>query len=147
RIQWFLTINGFLFTAVAVFGNQPGRDHFGYVLGAVGLLVCVSFGHVLKLGSKGWTRLADLWEKLRHRATSDFVEIGVYGHRSRGVWSKFGPWFLLPYIMAAGWAGVIWFFAEHREERPPGSYSPVVINKLEQEVQVFNTSTGTQKVP
>jgi hypothetical protein len=26
RIQWFLTLQGFLFTSVALYGDQPGRN-------------------------------------------------------------------------------------------------------------------------
>jgi len=157
RIQWFLTLNGFLFTAVALYGNQPGRNWFGTALTIVGLLVCYSFGIGLQIGGRGFRRLVDVWLDLHSKCQEDFHDVGVYGHLANGFQERnLAPWRALPYLMAIGWilvAVFVWFFPG---EHPPGSFTPVLIQETEKtirgetfkihRVEVYNTKTGEKKI-
>jgi hypothetical protein len=141
RIQWFLTINGFLFTAVAIFGNTPGRPWFGTIVGVVGLLTSISFYFALSIGRKGWTILVDRWNIIRARCTEPYTDIGVYGYRTRGLERYLMPWILLPWILSIGWLGVI-VFVWAVPPSPTSAFTPVVVEPGKQEVRVYDSRTG-----
>jgi hypothetical protein len=130
RIQWFLTLNGFLFTAVAVYGNQPGRNWFACIMAGVGLLTCLSFGVALSIGRSGFGRLESVWKAFYVRCEGHFNEVGVYGFRASSLQNFAAPWNALPKIMAIGWVAVIalawWKFSD---ESPSGSFTPAVAEK------------------
>lgn len=142
RIQWFLTLNGFLFTAVAIFGNQPGRDRFGTAIATVGLLTCVTFWVALKIGRGAFGRLVDLWGGYRARCTEPFNEVSVYGYLAHPVTAYLGPWLMLPYILGLG---ILWFVHTYPGTVPPGTYSTPVIEAGKQEVKPYDTRTGEAK--
>lgn len=128
RIQWFLTLNGFLFTAVALYGNQPGRDLFGWILAGVGLLVCFSFFIGLRIGGRGFKRLVRKWKEIKNIHSDGFVEIGVYGHLANGfLENNCAPWRALPVLMSAGWIAVAIFVWQYPGQNPAGTFSPIVI--------------------
>ena len=146
RIQWFLTINGFLFTAIAIFGNQPGRNYFGSALVFIAILTCVSFAKALAIGRKGWLQLAEKWEKLLARAPEGFDDVGVYGYRTSSKFENLTlPWCFLPWVMSLGWILVlliVWGFPGYR---PPGSYTPIAVESSKPDIRIFDTATGEPK--
>lgn len=157
RIQWFLTLNGFLFTAVALYGNQPGRNLFGTALAILGLLVCYSFGIGLQIGGRGFRRLVRIWQDLYSKCHEDFHEVGVYGHLAKGFREEYlAPWRALPFLMAFGWLLVLAFVWYFPGENPPGSYAPILIQETEKSVngetfkihrlEVLNTKTGEKEI-
>lgn len=157
RIQWFLTLNGFLFTAVALYGNQPGRNWFGTALAILGLLVCYSFGIGLQIGGRGFRRLVDIWQDLCSKCHEDFHEVGVYGHLANGFQEKnLAPWRALPLLMAIGWISVMVFVWSFKGEHPPGTFTPILIQEAEKtingetfkihRVEVLNTKTGEKVI-
>ncbi|HWY88241.1 MAG TPA: hypothetical protein VNX28_16135 [Gemmataceae bacterium] len=145
RIQWFLTISGFLFTAVALYGNQPGRNWFGTAVGIIGLLTCVSFEVALKIGRNAWIRMTNLWDEYRARCKDPFIEVGVYGYKATDREGLFAPWRWLPHFVGFGWLLIILFVWSFRDLRPPGSFSPVVVKPAEQDVRIFDTTTGEKR--
>jgi hypothetical protein len=106
RIQWFLTISGFLFTAVALSGNQPGRKVFGFVVAIIGLATCVSFEVALNIGRKAWERMTNLWDEYRARCSDPFAEVGVYGYKATDSEARGAPWRWLPIIVGLGWVAI-----------------------------------------
>jgi hypothetical protein len=130
RIQWFLTLNGFLFTAVALYGNQPGRNWFGWTMAGIGLLVCYSFSVGLRIGGQGFKRLVAKWKEIRNNHSDGFVEIGVYGHLADGfIENHFAPWRALPVLMATGWIVVAIFVWHYPGQNPTGTFSPILIQE------------------
>lgn len=145
RIQWFLTLSGFLFTAVAIYGNQPGRNWFGTVLAAVGLLTCISFGAILSLGRRGWKSTLRRWQTIRLQHKAPFHDVGVYGVHSKGFLTYLAPTRLLPWVMGLGWVGLVVFVWVYPGVNPPGSYSVVPYKPSEQQLKIVNTREGTLK--
>ncbi len=145
RIQWFLTISGFLFTAVALYGNQPHRNWFGTAVAIIGLFTCVSFDVALKIGRNAWLRMTNLWTEYRGRCKDHFVEIGVYGYHATDRESVFAPWRRLPHFVGVGWVLIVIFVWCFPGQRSPGTYSPISGPAAEQKVRVFDTATGEWK--
>lgn len=154
RIQWFLTLNGFLFTAVALYGNQPGRNWFGWTLAGVGLLVCFSFSVGLRIGGQGFKRLVGRWREVKSKHADGFVEIGVYGHLANGfLESHYAPWKALPILMAIGWIAVAIFVWRYPGQNPTGTFTPIVIQDQKDtqknpvtsstRISVYDTRIGT----
>jgi hypothetical protein len=142
RITWFLQINGFLFTAIAIFGSQPGRNVFGTIIGVTGICTCVSVGVALAVGRKAVHDLNSTWQNhLLDKEDEHFRDIGVFGALA-GWKGIFGPWHILPYIFGFSWCFVIFFVWQYSTTRSNGSYSPVVINTKEQQVQILDSATG-----
>lgn len=114
RIQWLLTINGFLLAATgAIFGKQgPEAAFLIDVFASVGIAVCVSFYFSLGIGRKGVGRLADMWEHYRelfyqNDEPSGCHQVGVLGWRSNPVASKLAPWYSLPFVFGFAWLSVL----------------------------------------
>ncbi len=154
RIQWFLTLNGFLFTAVALYGNQPGRNWFGWTLAGVGLLVCFSFFVGLQIGGRGFKRLVRRWKEIKNKHSDGFVEIGVYGHLANGFLENYcAPWKALPVLMATGWIAIAIFVWHFPGQNPTGTFSPIVIQEQKDSkkdpmtsrsrISVYDTRIGT----
>jgi hypothetical protein len=142
RIQWFLTLNGFLFTAVALYGNQPGRNYFGWVLAGLGLLVCSSFFVGLSIGGQGFKRLVRRWKMIKAMHSEGFEEVGVYGHLAKGfLENNLAPWKALPMLMAFGWIAVAIFVGYYPGQNPTGTYTPLII----QEQQAVNDGAPIKK--
>ena len=114
RIQWLLTINGFLLAATgAIIGKQgPEVALLIDVFASVGIAVCFSFYFSLGIGRKGVGRLADTWEHYRklfyqNDEPSGCHQIGVLGWRSNPVASKLAPWYSLPFVFGVAWFSVL----------------------------------------
>jgi hypothetical protein len=114
RIQWLLTINGFLLAATgAIIGKQGAEVALLIdVFASVGIAICFSFYFSLGIGRKGVGRLADMWEHYRklfyqNDEPSGCHQIGVLGWRSNPVASKLAPWHSLPFIFSLAWLSVL----------------------------------------
>jgi hypothetical protein len=125
RIQWFLTINGFLLLATATLKNKQSDDITRMLISiaVVGLLICISFWFSLGIGRRGVGRLADMWEHYRdlyyrHEQPTGCHQIGVLGWRSHKWASKAAPWFALPILFSAVW---IFLFFTHLTSKPIAS--------------------------
>jgi hypothetical protein len=164
RIQWFLTLQGFLFTSVALYGDQPGRNLFGYLIGIMGIGVCISFGVALRAGQKGFDNLVERWHKAYEAHRRDYYQAGVAGYISMNKWeNRLVPWVALPWILGFGWILICIFVFLHPGHDLPGTYTPVVLEKnqksatqhdhgmesesksSEKEIRVYNTRTGLRK--
>lgn len=164
RIQWFLTLQGFLFTSVALYGDQPGRKWFGYLISVMGIGVCISFGVALRAGQKGFNNLVERWHKAYEPHRRNYYQTGVAGYLSMKKWENLlVPWVALPWILGFGWLLICVFVSFHPGHDLPGSYAPVVLEKNQQsaagrsngtrsglksgdkEIRVYDTRTGQQK--
>ena len=164
RIQWFLTLQGFLFTSVALYGDQPGRNWFGYLIGIMGIGVCISFGVALRAGQKGFNNLVERWHKAYEPHRRDYYQTGVAGYLSMEKWeNQLVPWVALPWILGFGWLLICIFVFFHPGHDLPGTYVPIVLEKSQKsttergsnkkselkspdkEIRVYSTRTGLRK--
>lgn len=114
RIQWLLTINGFLLAATgAMIGKQGAEVSMLIdVFASVGIAVCFSFFFSLGIGRKGVGRLADMWEHYRelfyqNDEPSGCHQIGVLGWRSNPIAARLAPWYSLPFVFGLAWISVL----------------------------------------
>ena len=142
RIQWFLTITGFLLTGVVLFGPNLGRDVFCLMIGAIGIFVTRSFQVALGIGGKGVKRLSSLWEMYRKKGDGSYTEIGVFGYAASKLENASAPWKLLPLITYALWISVIIFGLLNPGYPPTGAYSANVVTNKDHRVILHDTRTG-----
>lgn len=143
RIQWFLTITGFLLTAVALYGPNAGRDIFCIVIAAIGILVTRSFQVALGIGGKGVRRLSCLWELYRMKAEDKkFPEVGVLGYSANLLENSGAPWKCLPLITYILWVSIVLFGLLNPGLAPSGSYSVNATTNQKQRFVVYDTRTG-----
>lgn len=114
RIQWFLTITGFLITAVFLAsGYVP--SFLVAILSVLGFIVSLSFGLSLKIGRKAVLNLKGQWEYYKGFAPPGFPEIGVVGSSASKGWNRLAPWSLLPPVLACFWL-LIAFASWHKPD-------------------------------
>lgn len=105
RIQWFLTINGFLITSIALYTGTFPKAWFTLIVSMAGLVIASSFWMSVRLGNSAVERLSLLWSDYRSKAEPGYHEIGVFGS-SASSWVIRGrllPWVALPWIFAGLW--------------------------------------------
>lgn len=103
RIQWFLTINGFLITAIFLSSRLAEKSILITLMALVGLAISLSFWLSLSTGRKAVGRLLSLWKDYRLRAIPTFNETGVIGSRLLDGWNYLAPWWALPPVLAVFW--------------------------------------------
>lgn len=159
RIQWFLTIQGFLFTAVALFGNNPGRRFFGLCIAITGIAVCLSFGMALQIGRKGFGSLVEQWKNAVKGHEQRFFQAGVFGYLAGERWETFlAPWRILPYIISFAWIGIIVFLWMFPGGNAAGTFVPVTVKTplaapaqhgkplpIAEKIQAFDTRDGIKR--
>lgn len=117
RIQWFLTINGFLLTATGITISSIGKTgveklYFVFTLAGVGILICFSFFFSLGIGRKGVGRLSKLWDHYsqlyyRDKNCASYYQIGVLGWIANPWSTRLSPWQSLPFIFFAAWISIL----------------------------------------
>jgi hypothetical protein len=142
RIQWFLTITGFLLTGVVLFGPNLGRESFCLMIGAIGIFVTRSFQIALGIGGKGVKRLSRLWEMYRIKGDGSYMEIGVFGYAASKLENAFAPWRFLPWITYALWISIIIFGLLNPGYPPTGAFSANVVTNKDHRVILHDTRIG-----
>jgi hypothetical protein len=134
RIQWFLTITGFLITAIFLSSRIAENSIFITLMALVGMAISLSFWLSLSTGRKAVGRLLALWNAYRVRAVPSFNETGVIGSRLIGGWNYLAPWWALPPILLIFWLAVMvnsCFAPEALMAPTPGTYVFLDKQKLE----------------
>jgi hypothetical protein len=160
RIQWFLTIIGFLITAIFLSSGFGAEGLPIVVLSAIGFLISLSFWLSLRVGLKAVENLVLLWDQYKHAvstaAPSPFL-VGVLGSRLKGKkWNRLMPWWILPPILMGFWifmACLAGIEPATIKATPSSTYVYIEPGKLppgltadekqcKDKIAYFNTSTG-----
>jgi len=103
RIQWFLTITGFLITSIFLVSGFIAGGLPIVLLSLLGFIVSLSFWLSLRIGGEAVIRLSRRWSDYKRRASPSFNEIGVLGSNATSQWNRLAPWSLLPPVLAFFW--------------------------------------------
>jgi hypothetical protein len=142
RIQWLLTIQGFLFTALAISGQNQNRIWFGRCAASVGLFTCISFGFALYVGRKAFGAYLDRWNKIDALRPDDAQQIGVIGYLAGRWLVPFLPWRSLPVGLGLFWIVYAIALPRFADTMPPGTYQWIEPAK---QTSVVDTTTGKPK--
>ncbi len=159
RIQWFLTITGFLITSVFLAGGYVASGFPVALVSIVGFLVSLSFWLSLRVGGVAVKRLSALWDRYRDKSVPNFSEIGVLGSRLKEPWTWLAPWSILPFILAIFWIAIfsvtlllptiIWQSPSgtyvHLEPSKPSANSSGQPNPCKNKIVLLHTGTGNIK--
>ena len=103
RVSWLLTIQGFLFAALA-FTWEDARVLVPVIAG-VGVFVSFSIGIVIRYGSAAIGKLNKDWEGNK---PPNYDGPDIMGHVSTANWERpFRPWRFLPVLFAFAWVATL----------------------------------------
>jgi hypothetical protein len=137
RIQWFLTINGFLITSVALYTGAFPKAWFTIFVSLAGLVIAYSFWISIQLGNGAAERLSLLWKAYRSKAEPGYHEIGVLGATASSwvIQWRLLPWVSLPWIFGFLWSvsiGVSIYFAIHPQLEKTGPAGTFELHLVEE---------------
>jgi hypothetical protein len=108
RIQWFLTITGFIITSLFLSSRIGTGGLLVVFLATLGFVVSISFWLSLRIGGEAVQSLINRWEGYRTRAVPYFNEVGVIGSLlGRNPLSLLVPWRVLPPVLIVFWGAII----------------------------------------
>lgn len=106
RLGWLLTLNGFLFAALAFAWNADEATRLVFLLACLGLMIGLSAVAAMEISDKAITKLRK-WGELQVEAGSDQIPIvGIHSNELPNWAQTFVPWVVLPWSLVAIWPAV-----------------------------------------